>query len=135
MLVKRSIGVAIGVFWCAMNFLLIKRQLAAPPSLLTVRGTEKITDSTEEWWGVYFRGEKIGYATQTITPKPKGFKLHDLSVLNLNLLGTVQPARTRLEMEANDDWILEKFAFELQSNEIRFNARGSVKEGKLLLEV
>src|SRR5262245_9140101 len=135
MLVKRSIGFAIVLFWCLMNLLLIKRHLGAPPPVISLSSTEKLSESVEEWWGVYFRGEKIGYATQTITPKPKGFKLHDLSVLNLNLLGTVQPARTRLEMEANDDWILEKFAFELQSNEIRFNARGSVKEGKLLLEV
>jgi hypothetical protein len=66
MLVKRSIGAAIVLFWCVMNFLLIKRQLAAPPPVLALRGTEKITDSSEEWWGVFFRGEKIGYATQTI---------------------------------------------------------------------
>jgi hypothetical protein len=135
MLAKQSIGLAIVLFWCVMNFLFIRRQLDAPPSVITLRGTEKITEHIEEWWGVFYRGEKIGYATQTITPKSKGYKLADRSVLHLNLLGTVQPAATRLEMEANEDWILERFDFELHSKDIRFGARGSVRENKLALEV
>ena len=135
MLVKRSIGLAIVLFWCVMTGLLIKRQIGAPPPVITLSGTEKITEIIEEWWGVFYRGEKIGYATQTITPKSKGYTLADRSVLNLNLLGTVQPATTRLEMEANEDWILERFDFELNSKNVRFRARGSVRENKLALEV
>jgi len=131
MLAKRSIGVVIVLFWCLMNILLIKRQLAAPPTLLTLRGTEKITENSDEWWSVYYRGEKIGYASQNITPKEKGYELRDHSVLNLNLLGTVRPAETRLEMAANEDWILERFNFELHSQEISFKARGAVKGNKL----
>ena len=133
MVAKQSIGLAIVIFWCVMNFLFIRRQIEAPPPAITVRGTERITDNIEEWWGVFYRGEKIGYASQTIAPKSKGYKLTDRSALNLNLLGTVQPATTRLEMEANEDWILEKFDFELVSKEIRFQARGEVDELKLKL--
>ncbi|HEX9262737.1 MAG TPA: transglutaminase-like domain-containing protein [Candidatus Binatia bacterium] len=135
MLVKQSIGVLIVLFWCAMNVLLIKRQIGASAPVITMRGTEKITENMEEWWGVFYRGEKIGYATQTITPKTNGYKLSDRSVMNLNLLGTVQPAATSLEMEANEDWILENFAFELHSKDIRFNARGQVNGTKLSLEI
>lgn len=135
MLAKQSIGLAIVLFWCAMTGLLIKRQIGAPPPLITLSGTEKLTENIEEWWGVYFRGEKIGYASQTITLKPKGYTLRDLSVLNLNLLGAIQPATTRLDMEANEEWILERFDFELNSKEIRFGARGSVRENKLSVEV
>jgi hypothetical protein len=118
-----------------MNFLLIQRQLAAPPPLLTLRGTEKITEASQEWWGVFFRGEKIGYATQTITPTAEGYELRDRSVLNLNLLGTVQPAETRLEMAANEEWILRRFSFELTSKNISFKARGAVTDNKLALTV
>ena len=118
-----------------MNFLLIKRQSVAPAPVLTLRGTEKITEASEEWWGIYYRGEKIGYASQTIEPKAKGYKLNDYSRLNLNLLGTVQPAETRLDMEANDDWILERFDFALNSKEIGFKARGAVTDNKLTLEI
>ena len=135
MLAKQSIALAIALFWCAMTGLLIKRQSGAPAPLITLSGTEKITENIEEWWGVFYRGEKIGYASQTITPKAKGYTLRDQSVLNLNLLGTVQPATTRLEMEANEDWILERFDFELNSKEIRFGARGSVRDNRLALEV
>jgi hypothetical protein len=135
MLVKRSIGVSIVLFFAVMNFLLIKRQSVAPAPVLTLRGTEKITEGSEEWWGIYYRGEKIGYASQSIEPKAKGYKLNDYSQLNLNLLGTVQPAQTRLAMEANDDWILERFDFALNSKDIGFKARGAVKDNKLTLEI
>lgn len=135
MLVKRTIGIAIVLFWCVMNFLLIRRQLAAPPAVIALRGTEKITASSEEWWGVFYRDEKIGYATQSITPKAKGFELRNRSRLNLNLLGAIQPAATDLEMDANEDWILERFNFELVSKQIRFRARGAVKDNKLLLAI
>ena len=135
MLVKRSIGLAIVLFWCVMNFFFIGRQMVAVPPIITLHGTEKITEHIEEWWGIFYRGEKIGYASQTITPKAKGYKLSDRSVLNLNLLGTVQPAMTRLEMDANEDWILEKFDFELISKDIRFYARGEVHEAKLRLQI
>jgi hypothetical protein len=118
-----------------MNFLLIKRQVGAPAPVITIRSTEKIIEHIEEWWGVFYRGEKIGYASQTITPKAKGYKLRDQSVVNLNMLGTLQPATTRLEMDANEDWILENFDFELSSKEIRFSARGRVNGGKLTLQL
>ncbi|HEY7218137.1 MAG TPA: transglutaminase-like domain-containing protein [Candidatus Binatia bacterium] len=135
MLGKLSIGLAVVAFWGVMNFLLIKRQMSAPASVITLQGTEKITENIEEWWGVFYRGGKIGYATQTITPMSKGYKLADRSVLNLNLLGTVQPARTSLEMTANEDWILENFAFELDSKEVRFSARGRVKDRSMSVEI
>ena len=135
MIVKRSIWIGIALFWAVMNFLLIQRQSVALPPLLALRGTEKITEGSEEWWGIFYRGEKIGYASQAIVPKINGYKLNDFSRLNLNLLGTVQSAETRLEMEANDEWILERFDFALNSNEIGFKARGAVKGNKLALEI
>ena len=135
MIVKRSIWIGIAIFWAVMNFLLIQRQSVALPPLLALRGTEKITEGSEEWWGIFYRGEKIGYASQSIVPKINGYKLNDFSRLNLNLLGTVQPAETHLEMEANDDWILERFDFALNSNQIGFKSRGAVKANKLTLEI
>jgi hypothetical protein len=135
MIVKLSIGAAIVLFWGVMNVLFVQRQISAPAPVLAIRGTEKLAERMEEWWGVFYRGEKIGYATQTIEPKERGYRLRDRSVLNLNLLGTVQPTATHLEMEANEDWILENFAFELESKEIRFRARGSVKDRNLSVEI
>ena len=135
MIVKRSIIAAIVGFWCVMNFLLVKRQLATPPSVITLRSTEKLTETVEEWWGVFYRGEKIGFASQVITPRTKGYKLQDRSMMNLNMLGTIQPTMTALDMDANEDWILERFAFELRSKEIRFSARGQMNGTKLQLTV
>ncbi|MGH7828425.1 MAG: transglutaminase-like domain-containing protein [Candidatus Binatia bacterium] len=135
MLVKRSIGVAIVIFWCVMNVLLLKRQLWAPSQPLTIPSVETITESMQEWWGVFYRGEKIGYATQTIDPKSDGYRIQDHSVLHLNLLGTTQSAETRLNVDVDREWTLQRFEFELRSNDVRFKARGYASPGKLALEV
>jgi Transglutaminase-like superfamily len=135
MLVKRSIGVAIVLFWCLMNILLLKRQLWAPPPPITLRSVETITEPIQESWGVFYRGEKIGHASQTITPKTNGYQIHDRSLLRLQLLGTTQNATTQLDVDVDQEWTLEKFNFLLQSNDVRFHARGRVMPGKLMLTV
>ena len=135
MLVKRSIGLGIVLFWCLMNILLIKRQLGAPPPPITLHGAGAITERIQEWWGIFHRGEKIGYASQTITPKAKGYHVQDRSLLRLQLMGTAQKATTQLDMDVDSEWTLEKFNFVLQSNDVKFHARGRVTPGKLLLTV
>jgi hypothetical protein len=135
MLAKRSIGVAIVLFWCFMNAWLLKRELWAPPSPITLRSTARIAETIEEWWGVYYRGEKIGYAHQTIRPETAGYKVHDASDLRLQLLGATRPVSTRLEIDVDEEWALRRFDFNLQSNDIKFRARGEVTAGKLTLDV
>ena len=135
MLVKRSIGVAIVLFWCLMNLWLLKRQLWAPPPPIALRGAETIDEPIQESWGVFYRGEKIGHASQTITPKEKGYRIQDRSLLRLQLLGTTQNATTHLDMDVDQEWTLEKFNFVLHANDARFHARGRVAPGKLLVTV
>ncbi|MPZ75090.1 MAG: hypothetical protein GEU77_01035 [Deltaproteobacteria bacterium] len=135
MTLKHSIGLAIVLFWCVMNFLLIKRQIWAPPPPLFVRGTEMITEPRQEWWGIYYRGEKIGYTSQTIEPHLDGYQLTDDSMLRLNLMGTTRNASTRLAMNVDKEWVLKNFDFELQSNDVHFKSRGKVVPGKLQLEI
>ncbi len=135
MIVKQSIGLAVVVFWCVMNVLLIKRQLWAPPPPLFVSATETLTEATQEWWGVYYQGEKIGFTSQTIEPNQNGYQLRDESLLRLNLLGTTQRASTRLAMAVDKEWVLKDFDFELLSNDVRFQSRGKVIPGQLHLEI
>lgn len=135
MLVKRSIGVSIVLFWCLMNILLIRRQVWAPPPPITLAAVETVTERMEEWWGVYYRGDKIGYAGQTISPESEGFRIRDFSVLRLHLLGTTQTATTRLDMNVDREWALRRFDFELISNDVRFKAKGTVEPGKMHVEV
>ena len=135
MILKQSIGLAVVVFWCVMNLLLIKRQVWAPPPPLFVSATESFTEATQEWWGVYYQGEKIGFTSQSIEPNQNGYQLRDESLLRLNLLGTTQRASTRLAMAVDKEWVLKDFDFELLSNDVRFQSRGKVIPGQLHLEI
>jgi hypothetical protein len=134
MIAKRCAGVAIVLFWCVMNALLFKRQFAAPPAPIALASSERVSELVEEWWAVYYRGEKIGFASQTIQPKPAGYEIRDHSELRLNLLGTSQTASTRLRMDVDLQWALENFEFELQSGEVKFKSSGRVTPGRLSIE-
>jgi hypothetical protein len=134
MIAKHSIGIAIVLFWCVMNVLLIKRQFAAAPTPIALRSAERISESVEEWWGVYYRGEKIGYANQIIEPKSAGYEIRDYSELRLNLLGTSQAATTKVRMDVDEEWALNNFEFELRSGEVQFKASGQVSPGRLAVE-
>jgi hypothetical protein len=134
MIAKRSVGVAIVLFWCVMNVLLIKRQFAAAPAPIALGAAERISESIEEWWGVYYRGEKIGYASQLIEPQAGGYKIRNDSELRLNLLGTSQTASTRVRMEVDLEWALNAFEFQLQSGEVQFKVSGRVAPGRLSVE-
>jgi hypothetical protein len=134
MIAKHSIGIAIVLFWCVMNVLLIKRQFAAPPAPIALSSTGTLSEAVEEWWGVYYRGEKIGYASQIIEPKPSGYQIRDHSMLRLNLLGTSQTATTQVRMDVDPEWALDNFDFELTSGEVQFKASGKVSPGRLSVE-
>ncbi|MBI3061884.1 MAG: hypothetical protein HYY83_07920, partial [Deltaproteobacteria bacterium] len=135
MIVKRSFGIAIVLFWCLMNVLLLRRQLSAPPPPVLLSAATAVTEPMEEWWGVYYRGEKIGYAAQTIAPDAEGYRVRNSSILKINLLGTVQTVKVSLDMAAARDWSLKHFDFDLQSSDVSFKARGKIVPGKLQLEM
>ena len=107
MVAKQSIGILIVLFWCVMNGLLIRRQFAAPPAAVALRFTERISEPIEEWWGVYYHGEKIGYASQNIEPRSQGYEIRDYSELRLKVLGTTQTAMTRVRMDVDAEWALD----------------------------
>ena len=95
----------------------------------------EITEPLDEWWGIYYRGEKIGYSAQKISPQSDGYLVQSSSIMRLKLLETVQTVRSRLRMAAAADWTLREFDFELDSNNVRFRARGKAAPGKLQLEI
>ena len=135
MLVKRSIGVAIVLFWCLMNVLLLKRQLWPPPPPITLRGAETPPNEYQESWGVFYHGEKIGHATQTITPKTNGYQIQDRSLLRLQLWArprTQQPIWIWMWTRSGHS---KNSTFVLQANDVKFHARGRVAPGKLILTV
>lgn len=132
---KHAISTSIVLFWCLMNILLLRRQLWAPPPPVMLPTVPSITETMEEWWGIYYQGEKIGYAAQKVTPQAQGYQLQSSSILRLHLLGTVQVVHTRLEMAADLNWALRQFDFELHSGGAKFKAQGKFTQHKLQLEV
>ena len=98
--------------------------------------TEKITEDIEEWWGVFYRGDKIGYASQTITPKPKGYNLRDHSGAEFESCSApFSRPRLGLIWKPTKNGFWNDSTSSSSSKEIRFSARGAVHDNKLSLEI
>jgi len=135
MFVKPLLSAAVVLFWGVMNFLLLQRQFAAPAPILYVSGPAAITEASDEWWGIYYQGEKIGYGRERIAPEGGGYRIEDFSLMRLQLLGAPQTVQVRLSTAAASDWTLREFTFSLDSTDVRFAARGKVEGQKLRLAV
>ena len=135
MFVKPLLSAAVVLFWGVMNFLLLQRQFAAPAPIPYVSGPAAITEASDEWWGIYYQGEKIGYGTEKIAPEGGGYRIENFSLMRLQLLGASQTVQVRLSTAAASDWTLKEFDFRLDSHDVRFGARGKVEGQKLRLEV
>lgn len=129
---RRALSIAILCFWGAMVAVLVRRtwptavpQNGAPDAVAPALG--------EEWMGVYYNDEKIGYTHHLLTPDGDGFSFSEESLLRLKVMETAQTVRTRLQGRIGADFALRKVDFELSSGGGKLHASGVVGDHVLLL--
>lgn len=122
------------IVWLIMMGLLIKRSYFKPlPSILNPEIHGVVLEIKEEWMGVYFKGEKIGYSVSRIEKIERGYEFHEQVLMNLNVMGTPQRIFTALVSIVNSDLSLKSFIFNLTSGITRFIVSGEVKGKKIFL--
>lgn len=89
----------------------------------------------EEWYGIYFQGKKIGYASESRKPIPDGYRYHDATRLWLNVSGKEVQAVSTIEALTNRELVLQSFAFELESEQSKISVDGTLKGSRLVLGV
>ncbi len=91
--------------------------------------------SGERWYGIYMRGEKIGYTTTSTTPAGEGYLIAERSFMRLNTLGTLHEIKTRTTTYVDQGFALKSFDFHISSGLVDFRVQGKLQGRELHLNV
>jgi hypothetical protein len=129
---RRPLFVAILGVWVVMLALLVQRTWL-PTTAEMVSPTLRAPVLGEEWMGVYYKDQKIGYTRHSISADGAGFEFSEESLLRLVVLSAPQTVRTRMSGHATPSYTLRDVQFELGSGVGNLSASGVVQGAALHL--
>lgn len=120
--------------WAGVTALLIHR------SYIQVSASNLATDlarygAEAQWRGIYYRGEKIGFAVGQVVPAEGGFELHEDGRMQMALLGADTVAAIRTTARVDASFALQSFDFSLDPGTGPTRISGMVDGLKLTLTV
>ena len=101
--------------------------LRAPATALRTLPAE----ATEQWYGVYFHGRKVGYQHRVRRPSADGFTVESDSLTRLTMLDTSQLVGTSLVAETDRTLRPRKFDFHLRAGGVDFAVSGVARGEEL----
>ncbi len=132
LLIRRGgflLQIAIVTTWVVMMGLLVERTLLKPEALkITPALAKERVKAGEDWWGVYWQGEKIGYAVSVQEQKEEKISVKERVWLKLSLLGVPQNIEQILEYRVNQNLALDSFDFSLKSGLVQFRLVGRIED-------
>jgi transglutaminase superfamily protein len=133
---KKIISTAILLFWFAMIGLLIERTYLHPLSVIALdAASEAGVRATDEWFGIYQQGRKIGYAHAQTIPETETYHLYEESELDILVIGSVQRVKTAINSYTSKNFLLQYFDFTMQSGTSTIKIKGAVIGKKLVLDI
>jgi hypothetical protein len=132
LLIRRGgflLQIAIVIIWGVMMALLVERTLLKPEALkITPALAKERMKVGEDWWGVYWKGEKIGYAVTAQEQKGEKISVQERAWLKLSVLGIPQNIEQILEYRVNQKLALDSFDFSLKSGLVQFRLAGQMED-------
>ena len=133
---KKVISILILLFWFTMVVLLIERTYLRPTSVIALdAATEEGLRATDEWFGIYQQGRKIGYAHTQIIPEAETYYLAEESELDILMLGSVQHVKTVINNYTTKNFLLKYFDFSMNSGMATMKIKGVVIGKRLVLNI
>lgn len=124
--VTRPISYVVLAAWVACMAILVNRSYlqASPVNLATDLARYGPTAS---WYGVYYRGEKIGFTVSQTVRTEDGFELHEDGRLQMLLLGATTFATIHTTARVDTQFVLGSFEFSLDPGTGPMRISGSVE--------
>jgi hypothetical protein len=135
-MLKRTVTTVILLVWVVMLGMLIERSYLRPSAVIALDVvTEEGVRQTDEWFGIYQQGRKIGYAHTSIVPEADTYHLFEESSLDILALGTVQRVRTTINSYTTRNFLLKYFDFAMESQTTSMTIKGAVVKNSLVLDI
>jgi len=124
---SRFLKIFILGIWLVMAGLLVFKHYVAPPTdRISFASVKDSIAVGEEWMGIYFKEEKVGYAVTITQRVGDRYEIFEHALMHLTMLGAKQRIESRLKTFVNIDFQLESFDFTLSSGPVKFSLQGEV---------
>jgi hypothetical protein len=121
--------VGIVLVWLVLMGLLLERNFFQPQALKVNPALARDGLRTgEEWWGVYWKGEKIGFAVTEQDLRAEKIRVRERLWLKMAILGVPQSIEQALDYTLTERLTLESFDFNLRSGLFPFRVSGELQE-------
>lgn len=134
---RRVFFIAIAIFWSVTMGLLINRHysLFRHTAPILFKNTFTSSDiSEEQWMGVYFSGEKIGYLSRKMTRTNNGYLMDETFRIRMLVMGKTKDIETLLNANLDNDLKLSSFTAKIKADFV-LDISGKVKGKNLYLAI
>jgi transglutaminase-like putative cysteine protease len=128
--IKSAVKIVILIVWALMMASLISRELLKrePPAVDTQKIKEaKALPARELWFGVYIRGEKIGYLRSSRERAPHGYLFIQEAFLRFTVMGLNRSVRSKAIIKTDELTRPISFRAWLRSGAVRLQINGRVR--------
>jgi hypothetical protein len=125
---RLSVKAGIVLVWGLMMGLLADRTFLQPQALkITPAIAREGLQEGEDWWGAYWKGEKIGFGVTDHEARGDRIAVKEQLWLKLSVLGIPQNIQQTLEYTLTETLTLESFRFSLKSGLFPFQLAGRLQ--------
>ena len=137
----RFLSIAIVVFWGVLLGVHISRSYARRETteLIDFTGSQSATDAELTQRGVFYRGARIGFIRERVTPLEDGYRVEQTGDLTLTVLGRKRRMRIEGSAETGSNGELRTFSFRLSTSSqqalFETTVLGTIEGDELVLTV
>jgi len=132
----KVIKTVILLFWIIMMGLLIQRTYFRPLSVVALEVvTEEGIKAGDEWFGIYQKDRKIGYAHTQTRMEGDAYHISEESEMDVLALQQVQRVGTVINAYTTKTFMLKYFDFTLRSGVSTMNIKGAVVGKQLVVDI
>jgi len=125
----RISGACAVVVWLVMMVLLFsKQQQASAPLSFDEHFMGVFVENTEEWAGIYFQEQKIGYTHNSLKRIEDGYQIHHTIMLDMAMMGVPQKTRAQVNTVTDHAFNLEVFSLRINTGAVSFIAHGELDD-------
>ncbi|MBI4698993.1 MAG: hypothetical protein HY758_08855 [Nitrospirae bacterium] len=130
---KKLVPPLIILLWIiAMSALLLRHM---PGSHLDIiKAQSVLPDKKQRWMGIYLKGQKIGYASNSLTRETEGYSVAVEMHMKLNVMGAIQEVHTRASASLAPDLKIRSFRFALKAAQ-DMEVEGKIRDKTLSLTI
>ena len=133
---KKIFSILILLVWVVMLGFLIERiYFRTSTSVALDAVTEEGVGATDEWFGIYQQGKKVGYVHTQIKPEAETYHLMEESEMDILALGAVQRVKTNINSYTSKNFLVKYFDFAMQTEMTEIKIKGAVVGKKLSLDI